>query len=86
MSNDRETARRSLDRQARARDHSLAEIPAYSKWSQRKLQEGESPAYIAHLDSMRMWLLPEEVPNVGESEFEELLAEVKEAVSKCERS
>jgi len=31
-----------------------------------------------------MCLLPEEVAQVGESEFEELLADVKEAVSKCE--
>jgi len=33
-----------------------------------------------------MWLLPEEVATVGEAEFEELLAEVKEDVAKCERS
>jgi len=85
VSDDREIAR-SLDRQARARDYALVEIPAYSEWSERKLKEGESPAFIAHLDAMSMWLLPDEVPNVGESEFEELLAEVKEAVSKCERS
>ena len=86
MSDDREIARRNLDRQARARDYALGEIPAYSDWSERKLKEGESPAFIAHLDAMSMWLLPEEVPDVGESEFEELLAEVKEDVAKCARS
>jgi hypothetical protein len=85
VSDDREIARRNLDRQARARDYALVAIPAYSEWSESKLKEGESPAFIAHLDAMSMWLLPEEVPHVGESEFEELLAEVKEDVAKCER-
>jgi hypothetical protein len=85
VSDDREIARRNLDRQARARDYALVAIPAYAEWSERKLKEGESPAFIAHLDAMSMWLLPEEVRNVGESEFEELLAEVKEDVAKCER-
>jgi hypothetical protein len=32
-----------------------------------------------------MWLLPEGVPEVGESEFEELLADVKDAAAKVER-
>ena len=59
-------------------------IPAYTVWSARKLEVGESPAFIARLDTMSMWLLPEEVAEVGESEFEELLADVKEVVSKCE--
>jgi hypothetical protein len=86
VSDDREIARRNLDRQARERDYALMVIPGYSEWSERKLQGGESPAFIAHLDSMSMWLLPEEVPTVGEAEFEELLAEVKEDVAKCERS
>ena len=86
MSDDREIARRNLDRQARARDYPLAAIPGYSEWSERKLKEGESPAFIAHLDAMSMWLLPAEVATVGEAEFEELLAEVKEDVAKCERS
>ena len=85
MSDDREIARRNLDHQARAREHALVGIPAYTVWSERKLKEGESPAFIAHLDAMTMWLLPEEVAQVGDSEFEELLTDVKQAVSKWER-
>jgi hypothetical protein len=84
VSDDREIARRNLDHQARAREHALVEIPAYTLWSERKLKEGESPAFIAHLDAMTMWLLPDEVSEIGESVFEELLADLKEAVSKCE--
>lgn len=86
MSDEREIARRSLDLQARAKEYALVEIPAYQEWSERKLKEGASEAFIAHLDAMSMWLLPEEVPNVGESEFEELLEDVKKAVEKCESS
>ena len=33
-----------------------------------------------------MWLLPEEVPHVRESEFDELLADLKEATEKYGRS
>jgi len=82
VSDDREIARRALDLNARAKDYALVQIPAYRQWSKRKLEEGESEAFIAHLDAMSMWLLPEEVPAVGESEFEELLADVKKAVEK----
>ena len=84
MPDDREIARRSLDLQARGKEFALVDIPAYREWSSRKLKQGESEAFIAHLDAMSMWMLPEEVASVGESLFEELLAEVKEAVGKLE--
>ena len=82
MPNDREIARRSLDYRARAKDYALVAIPVYQEWSNKKLEQGESPALIAHLDAMSMWLLPEEVPNVSESVLEELLADLKETIEK----
>lgn len=51
-------------------------IPGYVEWSHRKLAEGASAALIAHLDAMCMWLLPEEVQRVTESDFESLLEEL----------
>ena len=77
MPDDQVIARRALDLQARARDYALVSIPAYQEWSKRKLNEGESPALIANLDARSMWLLPEEVAGVSESDFEELLADLK---------
>jgi len=77
MSDDQEIARRALDLQARAGDYALVSMPAYQEWSERKLSEGESPALIANLDARAMWLLPEEVAGVNESEFEEMLADLK---------
>jgi hypothetical protein len=77
MPDDREIARRALDYQARVKDYPLMSIPGYMEWSKRKLGEGESPALIAHLDAMGMGLLPEEIADVGESDFEELLADLK---------
>ena len=79
MSTDKEIARRAIDFQARARDYGLSEIPGYAQWSERKLNEGESPAFIAHLDATSMCLLPEQLNSVGEAEFDELLADLKEA-------
>jgi len=78
MSSDKEIALRSLDMQARARDYSLVEIPLYMNWAERKLAEGESAALIAHLDATSMWLLPEELQALDESDFEELLADLKD--------
>jgi hypothetical protein len=80
MASDKEIAVRALDMQARARDYALVEIPAYRAWSERKIAEGESPAFIANLDASAMWLLPEDVASVGEAEFEEMLADLKESL------
>jgi len=77
MENDREIAERVINLKARARDYALVEIPAYSAWSNKKLDQGESPAFIENLDARSMWLLPEEVETVSDSEFEELLADLK---------
>jgi hypothetical protein len=77
---DREIALRAADLQARGRDYALFELPGYGPWSERKLEEGESPALIAHLDAMGMFLLPEEVGSVSEGHFEELLEDLKNAV------
>jgi hypothetical protein len=80
---DREIAHGALDWQARAREYALVSIPAYREWSKRKLEEGESFALIANLDARGMWLLPEEVADVSESLFEELLADLKEAIGEA---
>jgi hypothetical protein len=80
---DRDIARRALDWQTRARDYALISIPAYREWSKRKLDEGESSALIANLDATRMWLLPEELADVSESLFEEMLADLKEAMGEA---
>lgn len=77
MEEDGEIAHRTLDLQARGRDVALLEIPAYEHWSKRKLLEGESPALIAHLDAMSMFLLPEEVSRVTEDEFDDLLEDLR---------
>ena len=83
MADDQEVARRALDLQARARDYALASIPAYQEWSERKLNEGESPALIANLDATSMSLLPEEMASVGESDFEEMLADLKRTIGEA---
>jgi hypothetical protein len=77
---DREIARRSLDMQSRARDVPLLQIPAYAPWSEKKLDDGVSEALIAHLDSMSMWLLPEDISAVGAEEFQDLLSELQDSV------
>jgi hypothetical protein len=82
---DREIARRVLDDQDRAKDYAMCEVPSYSEWSNRKLAEGESEALIANLDARSMWLSPEELTAVSESDFEEMLSDLKAALAKLER-
>jgi hypothetical protein len=77
MPDDREIARRSLDFQTRARDFPMMDLPSYMDWSNRKLAEGESEAFIAHLDAMSMWLLPEDAVKLTEKDYDEMLAELK---------
>ena len=77
MLDDREIARRSLDFQAQARDLRMMDLPGYMKWSQRKLAEGESEAYIAHLDATSSCLLPDEASKMSETDYDEILADLK---------
>jgi len=78
MPTDEEIARRALDLQARARDIPLGQIPGYMEWSNQRLKEGESAAFIAHLDATCMWLVPEEIDSVSTEDFDEMLAELKD--------
>jgi hypothetical protein len=50
---------------------------------EEKARRGESFALIAHLDATSMWLLPEEAADVSESLFEEMLADLKEAIGEA---
>ena len=79
MPADRDIASRALDFQKRAREYRLPELPGYEQWSDAQLASGVSEALIEHLDSMTMTLLPEEVSNVSTSDFEELLADLRDA-------
>lgn len=74
---DKEIARRSLDVQKRGVDVRLVDIPGYMEWSKRKLREGGNEAFIAHLDATSMWLLPEQMGTLSESDFDEMLDEVR---------
>ena len=80
MKKNEEIAATAIDAQKGARDYALLEIPAYMPWSERKLLEGESEALIAHLDATSMWLSPEQLQTITESDFEELLSELKETL------
>jgi hypothetical protein len=74
---DREIAHRALDFQARARDYGVSELPGYQAWTERKLEQGESPALIAHLDATSMWLLPEDAEKITEQDFEDMLDDLR---------
>ena len=74
---DREIAKRAVDFQVRAKSYRMLDIPAYQRWSKRKLSEGVSDALIAHFDATAMDLLPEEVAMVDEAIFDDLLVELE---------
>ena len=74
---DEEIARRALDFEARAQSYSLIDIPGYEDWASQKIEEGESPATITHLESIDLILLPEEVSTINMEIFEEMLDDLK---------
>ena len=85
MPDDHEIARRALDFQARAKDYAMSQIPGYSEWSDRKLAEGESEAFILNLDEQNIWLRPEDLTTIKEEIFEEMLQELKDTCAELER-
>jgi hypothetical protein len=82
MPDDHEIARRSLDFQARARDHRMTDLPGYMEWSERRLAEGESDAFIAHLDATSPCLLPEDAAKMSAKDYDEMLADLKADLEK----
>ena len=85
MESERELVRRTLDLQMRGKDYGLSEISNYKLWSERKLREGISPAFIANLDATCMFLLPEEVATVEEEVFEELLEDIARRIGNLQK-
>jgi hypothetical protein len=77
---DREIIRRAADRAARLRDYRLMDLPGYMEWSERKLDEGESDALIAHLDATGALLTPEDAAAMTDADYDEMLADLKEHI------
>lgn len=74
---DEEIARRALQLQNNGREYSLFELNGYAEWAAGKIHQGESPATMAHLESIGMFMRPEEATAADESLFEEMLDELK---------
>lgn len=76
MGTEKEVALRVQALRNNGRDVPMMQLSGYMEWSRSKLDEGVSPAVIAHLDSMSMFLLPEEDQTVSAEDYEELLADL----------
>ena len=74
---DREVAKRALAFQHMACDYRMMDIAGYAAWAECKLRDGESDAFIAHLEPMSMCITPADLSDVSVEVFEELLAELK---------
>ncbi|QNA85260.1 hypothetical protein G4G27_15580 [Sphingomonas sp. So64.6b] len=74
---DEEIARRALQLQNDGREYSIFELHGYAEWSSRKIHQGESPATMAHLESIGLFMRLEEATAADESLFEEMLDELK---------
>lgn len=80
MNNDEKIARKAIDLTARAKDYRMSDIPGYTAWSERKLEESDDSieALIAHLDATSVWCLPEALSQYTEKDFDEMLENVRE--------
>jgi hypothetical protein len=68
----------SNDSKERAKDIPMLEIPGYMEWANRMLDEGKSAILITHLDSTSMCLLPEDMGEITENDFNEMLIDLEE--------
>ncbi|MCI5165721.1 MAG: hypothetical protein D3903_06400 [Candidatus Electrothrix sp. GM3_4] len=84
MSSDEDIARRSIEMQNRAKDYSLCELPGYWEWCKKKQTQGIPQDIIMHLDSMCMWLLPEDAQKINESAYEEFLEDLLEELGETQ--
>jgi len=67
----------SIDKDITRKDISMLDIPGYMEWANRMLAEGKSTILIAHLDSISLRLLPEEIENMTENDFNEMLIDLE---------
>lgn len=68
----------SNDGKEQAKDIPMVDIPGYMEWANRMLDEGKSTILIAHLDSTSMCLLPEEIGEITENQFNKMLIDLEE--------
>ena len=80
MPTDQEIALRALRFKEHARDYPLTTLPGYPQWSQRQLDAGVSEALIANLDARGMTMLPENVADVTDADFDELLEDLQDSL------
>lgn len=66
-----------IDKEITRKDIPMVDIPGYMEWANRMLDEGKSTILIAHLDSISLRLLPEEIENMTENDFNEMLIDLE---------
>ena len=72
MIDDREIVAQNLDLKARGKDYALTELPSFLQWCNEKSIRGGNESAIDHMFAMSMYLLPEEVSVISNTDFDEL--------------
>ena len=64
-------------RQANEKKYSYFDLPGYSDWSTRKLNEGVGPEILGHLEAFTLIMLPEEAAAANDAYFDEALDDLR---------
>ncbi|OAH44695.1 hypothetical protein AX777_20720 [Sphingobium yanoikuyae] len=64
-------------RQANAREYSYFDLPGYSDWATRKLDEGVGPEILGHLEAFTLVMLPDEAAAANDAYFDEALDDLR---------
>lgn len=72
MVDDQEIAKKAERIRIEGKDYAMVEIPDFMEWCEKKSSAGCTEAVIDHMLATSMFLLPEELKEVNENDFEEI--------------
>jgi hypothetical protein len=76
MKDVKEIAKHALEMRTKGKDYSLPQIPGFKEWAEKKSLAGGSEDAIDSMFSLSMYLLPEDLAEVTDDDFEEVYEEI----------
>ena len=76
MADDQEIARKAERIRNEGKDYAMGKIPGFMEWCEKKSSAGCAEAVLDHMLGMSMFLLPEDLAEINENDFEEIYEDI----------
>jgi hypothetical protein len=76
MKSPKEIAEEALLLQREGKDYVLTEIPSFKQWYENKSKNGGNESAIDHMFAMSMFMLPCELADVSDEDFNEIYEDI----------